>query len=189
MDEKTIRFINRTMGHIHRVQNNIVTLVTKYSYELDLTDDNIRFLMFLCCNHDRSKFSRGQWDGYVALTEYFHQRKVLGNKDYEYPDSYIKAKAEYAITNHYKSETHHPEGLVPPVDGWTICEALECASDLCAMAEEFGEEGSGYKYYNHTWKEKSEPYFTPANFMEVRDWMTKAFQCFEIENYGRNKNL
>ena len=52
------------------------------SFEMDR--ETCRQLMFNVMKHDQSKFGDIQFEPYVELTEYYHQRKALKNKNCEY---------------------------------------------------------------------------------------------------------
>jgi hypothetical protein len=143
---KEERYFKRTVEHIHRVQMNMLTVVTKFDRELSLSDEQRRILMYRVMIHDQSKFSDIQTGPYIELTEYHNQRKVLGNKDYDYPTPEIKNKVEVAVRHHYQCENHHPErmkGLVMKMDS---LEVIEVVCDLQAMAQEFNE-GSCAGYF------------------------------------------
>ena len=113
-------YINRTVEHIHRVHKNMAYLVTEcrdfsFSHMGSLFDlgnnEQCRELMHQVFKHDRSKFSSKQFIPYIHLTEYYHQRKMLGNSEYEYPTKKIREFVEDAVNDHYFVENHHPESL------------------------------------------------------------------------------
>ena len=132
-------YFSRTVEHIHRVQKNVLFLVTKCANKLGLSEDDCRQMMFNVFQHDQSKFSEIQFRPYVELTEYYHQRRVLGNKDYEYPEG-VEEMVDCAVLDHYYQENHHPERI--PYDSdytLSILESAETVCDLQAMAQEFNE--------------------------------------------------
>lgn len=172
------RMITRTVEHIHRVQNNMVLLTTKFRRSLDLSVEDCRQLMFNVMKHDQSKFSEAQFLAYIELTEYYHQRKVLGNWDYRYT-SETQEKVNQAIADHYKSENHHPEIFMGTIGKWSKFEAIETVCDLQAMAQEF-DEGTCRNYYEQTWKKKQSQFFyDDLNWVQVTYWMHQAIECFE----------
>jgi hypothetical protein len=156
-------------------------LCTKYAEQLGLNDEDIRILMFTVLRHDRSKFSYDQFYPYIELTEYFRQKKTLGNKEHRYESKAQEEMVNEAIQEHYRQENHHPEKLSLEEFGpsrWTITEALECACDLQAMAQEF-KEGTFKHFFENVWIKKQGEHFTFKNFKEVTDWMKQALLCFE----------
>jgi hypothetical protein len=153
MKEKQLYYFKRTMEHIHRVHNNMLNLVTNYHKELELDFADGCHLMNTVLNHDRSKFSFTQAYPYVELTEFHRQRKLLGNKDYEYPDPSWKKTIDNAIQDHYYNENHHPEKHGGHVTGFTKLEMIEVMCDLQAMAQEFNE-GSCRGFYENVWTKK-----------------------------------
>lgn len=169
--EKLNRYFKRTTEHIHRVQLNMLKVVTEFRQELALTDESCRELMHQVLIHDRSKFSIAQFRGYVEMTEFYYQRRNLGNIFYDYPTSELKAEAESAWINHYNVENHHPE--------WSPLQALECVCDLQAMAQEFNE-GTCRKYFEEVWKKNQVKYFyDDFNWLTITDLMDRAIRCFE----------
>lgn len=174
-------YLTRTVEHIHRVQRNMLTLVTRHRGTLDLTVEDCRELMWNVMNHDRSKFSTGQFDGYIELTEYFRQRKVLGNGDYDYPVG-VREHTNAAVANHYAVENHHPEmHPVGTLGKWTRHQAIECACDLQAMAEEYNE-GSCRGFWKNVWLpryRKQSGFFDDYNWQCIQAWMRQVIECFE----------
>lgn len=185
---KTERYLVRTFSHIHRVQNNMVLLVTRFHKEFGLNEALVKECIRNVSEHDWSKFTQQEWGPYTELTEYYHQRKVLGNKTFKYEEG-IDELVDLAIQHHYNSENHHPEGLDRLLDKrWELPQAMECACDLQAMAQEFGEgflfkekfRVSGRVFYQNHWKSKHKKRFD--NWDQVAVWMELAFTCFE-EDY------
>ncbi len=177
--EKYKRYITRTVEHIHRVQNNMVKVVTDFRDELELSDEDCQILMHNVMKHDRSKFSPKQFEPYIELTEYYHQRKKLGNKDYEYPSEHVKYCVDQAVQDHYHQENHHPERVKGTQIEYTQDEAIETVCDLMAMAQEFGE-GTCRKYYEEIWSPKHKDSFRDdTNAMDVLNVMDIIINCFE----------
>lgn len=184
-NEKLNRYFRRTTEHIHRVQRNMMTLVTRYRQSLELTDDDCRQAMENVFKHDRSKFSVEQFRPYVELTEYYHQRRVLGNSDYDYPPG-LKEQVDAAVQNHYEVENHHPERFAKSIGKYDKLEAIETVCDLQAMAQEFNE-GSCRGYFEKIWVKKQSQYFyDDFNWSQVVIWMDMAIQCFEKELQKEN---
>lgn len=177
MNDKLNRYFNRTIEHIHRVHKNMLLLVTEYSSEMELSEDQSRQAMENILRHDVSKFSVVQFRPYVELTEFYHQRRVL-NETYEYPPG-VKAEVDKAVQHHYENENHHPERFGNGIGKYDKLEAIETACDLQAMAQEFNE-GSCRKYFEKVWKPKQSKYFyDDFNWVEVTHWMNVAITCFE----------
>lgn len=177
MSDKRNYYVKRTVEHIHRVQKNMVLLVTRFPEKFLLSEKDIRRLMYSVMNHDRSKFSESQFYPYIELTEYYRQRKNLGNPHYEYPKG-VKKQVDAAVQHHYDNENHHPEES-GAAKKWDLDNALECACDLQAMAQEFGE-GSARKYFNDVWKKKSSGFFfDDFNWLQIEAWILTAIECFE----------
>lgn len=185
MDERTEHYFKRTVEHIHRVQRNALTLVSHFEYRqlLGLNDENCRELMHRVMLHDRSKFSVEQFDGYVELTEYFRQRKTLSNATYEYPEG-ARELADIAWEDHLNVENHHPERVkYDTLQKWDELQAIECACDLQAMAQEY-DEGSGRGFWRKIWVPKQHTlnsFYDDFNWATVETMMDRAFQCFEEE--------
>lgn len=179
---KIDRFIVRTVEHIHRVQVNMVFLVTNHFQTLGLSRKEIQTLMHNVMKHDQSKFSVAQFEAYIELTEYYRQKR-LDNKAYEYTEE-GKHAVDLAVTNHYRSENHHPERFIRD-DGkieagiYTKEEAIETVCDLQAMAQEFGE-GTCRRYLDEVWWPEHNKYFSDDyNWGMVKGWMSDAANCFE----------
>lgn len=183
MDEKHEHYFRRTVEHIHRVQKNALTLVNNFEFRkaVDFNDEDCRELMHRVMAHDRSKFSPEQFDGYVELTEYFRQRKTLGHPGYEYPEG-ARELADMAWEDHLKVENHHPERVKhDSLQKWDVYQAIECACDLQAMAQEYNE-GSGRGFYEKVWKPKQtklNSFYDDFNWLVVTTTMERAFDCFE----------
>lgn len=186
MNLETERYINRTVEHIHRVQKNMATLVTVFQTKLFLSDEDVRALMHQVMMHDNSKFCTSQYGPYIHLTEYYHQRRVLGNKEYQYPSDEIKHDVDIAVLHHYASENHHAEG---ETKYWNKLNALECACDLQAMAQELGE-GSARGFFKNVWIGKSKNLFESEQmFCSMAFWIEQAIECFEQKTQGLERNV
>lgn len=190
-NEKMNRYFNRTVEHIHRVQKNMLYLVTNFRNEVvfkssggegfEMTDEVCRELMYNVMKHDQSKFNQIQFRPYIELTEYHHQRKTLGNKDYEYPNSKISAAVDHAVRNHYYVENHHPERMEGRAEKMSPFELIEVVCDLQAMAQEFNE-GSCRGYFIDVWIVRNCQYF-----YDDHDWynVVKPFMCEIITLFER----
>lgn len=173
--DKLNRYFTRTVEHIHRVQKNMITVVTKFRDRLNLSDEDCRVLVHEVMKHDRSKFSTIQFAPYVELTEYYHQRKALGNKDYEYPSSEIKDLVDMAVNNHYVEENHHIE----KGDSKSFHHIIEIVCDLQAMAQEFNE-GTCRGYFENVWKKKyMKEIIDDFEYFSLVDTMDRVIKCFE----------
>ena len=174
--EKLERYFTRTVEHIHRVQKNMVTVVTKFRSDLKLSDEDCRKLMFNVMKHDQSKFNEIQFMPYVELTDYYHRRKVLGQTEYEYPEG-VKELVDVAVDNHYKEENHHIE----KGDFKTKHEIIEIVCDLQAMAQEFNE-GTCRNYFENVWKKKyMKEIVDDYEYWSLVDTMDLVIKCFEAE--------
>lgn len=179
--EKYDRYITRTVEHIHRVQNNMVKIVTDFREALRLTDSECQQLMHSVMKHDRSKFSEMQFYPYIELTEYYHQRKKLGNKEYQYPSDAIKNQVDVAIKDHYHQENHHPERIENTEIEYTQLEAIETVCDLQAMAQEFGE-GTCRGYFEKVWVPKHANKFpSEINMQDTFNLMDIIITFFEMD--------
>lgn len=157
----------------------MLKVVTDFRDKLNLSEEDCRHLMHNVMNHDRSKFSVEQFRGYVELTEYYHQRKALGNSSYEYPSEEIKRLAESAWRHHYMNENHHPERADGGIIKWSNHNAIETVCDLQAMAQEFNE-GVCRKFFEEVWKPKqSKHFYDDYNWLEVTTKMDQVIKCFE----------
>ncbi len=189
MKEKLDRYFIRTVQHIHRVQSRMLQLVTKSrglqfnasgeeTFELD--EDTCRQLMFNVMKHDQSKFNEIQFRPYVELTNYYHQRKVCGNKAYDYPKG-VREKVDAAIQDHYHKENHHPERNKGLAKKMSFLELTEVCCDLQAMADEF-KEGSCVGYFESVWLKKQS-----ENFYDDWDWeVTKGFMYEIIKEFEKH---
>jgi hypothetical protein len=181
MDAKLSRYFNRTIEHIHRVQKNMLLLVTKYADQLELSEEQCRQAIENVLRHDASKFSVVQFRPYVELTEFYHQRRILKNEAYQYPPG-TQAEVDKAVQHHYENENHHPERFGNGIGKYDKLEAIETACDLQAMAQEFNE-GTCRKYFEEVWKPKqSKHFYDDFNWAEVTHWMNLAIKCFEMDS-------
>ncbi len=161
-------FINRTFEHIHRVQKNMIYIMNHGGFEL--SELQTISLARNAANHDRSKFSREQYPGYVDLTWSKSERIDLTEEQ--------KKRFDEAWKDHQLMEGHHPN----TIKGLYKCgflDAIEIACDLQAMAEEF-HEGSGRNYFRETWKKNNMGYFyDDFNWVETCAVIEKCFTAFE----------
>lgn len=175
--DKVNFYFVRTVEHIHRVQSNMLSLVTKHYERLALTDEQRREAMFNVMKHDRSKFSTAQFEPYIELTEYYRQKRYV-DKDYEYAPG-VRGRVDAAVQNHYQVENHHAEKFASGLGKYNQLEALEVVCDLQAMAQEFNE-GSCRAYYENVWRGQHLQYFyDDYNWACVEGWMKEAIACFE----------
>jgi len=184
--DKNKYYFNRTVAHIHRVQNNMLFLVTEcdhFSFRahgllLTLAEpETKRLLMHNVMMHDRSKFDVIQFAPYIELTEYYRQKR-LGNKEYQYPSIKIKDSVSDAILNHYDVENHHPEGI-RNVFKINLDELIEIVCDLEAMAQEYGEV-SCREYFENVWlKKHCHSKSFAMQFKTVKYFMNRIIRLFE----------
>lgn len=172
---KLERYFTRTIEHIHRVHKNMLLVVTDFKKDLCLSDEECRKLMFNVLNHDRSKFDDVQFLPYVELTEYYHQRKNIGNKEYDYPSDAIRSGVDIAVSDHYKKENHHLE----KGDRKNKYEIIEIICDLQAMAQEFNE-GTCRNYFENVWKKKyMNNIIDDFEWLSMIEVMDSVIRCFE----------
>lgn len=170
MEDKYKHMIKRTMEHIHAVQKNAVVLVTEYSDELGLSLEGATDLMFQALVHDTSKFDQMQFGPYADFTWAKKNGQDLTEAQQDAFDN--------AVQHHYIDEYHHPEsmdaGFFQDRADW-----IECACDLQAMSQEFGED-SARGYFEDTWIPKSKDLFEDKGlFDEVCEVIRKCIDCFE----------
>ncbi len=135
MEENKIQFIDRTIQHIRRVQDNMA-LLEKNRGKLPFQVDKWR-LMQRSCHHDTTKFSNQLVEGYVLITE-FYRNERLG-----LPNDHIdREKLKEFSKIHCELETHHPHEQ-KTMGNVCLC---EMCCDIVAMAQEKGEEDFT-KYY------------------------------------------
>lgn len=158
-------FLKRTMAHIHRVQNNMIVICTELRHELNLSDSDIRELFLSVLVHDRSKFSITQFRSYVWITEYY--RRIREKESVDDLSELIKELFGKAVEEHYEQENHHPQKLKSG-QKWELTNVLECACDLQAMSQEFGERSYLYFYMNK-WLPENEKYFQSDNLRYTKD--------------------
>jgi len=177
-DQKLHRYLNRTVEHIHRVQKNMLYLISECAEELKLTREQCRGAMWNVMNHDRSKFSEKQFEPYIELTAYYDVKRY--NKAHKYPSEEIEKQVDEAVQDHYMQENHHPEKYKGLFCCFTHIECLEIICDLQAMAQEFNE-GSCREFFMEKWKPKHGKYFQPddAWYWSSLPLMEKAIECFE----------
>jgi len=173
------RYFTRTVEHIHRVQNNMVYLLTNHMETLGLNRNAARQCMHNVMAHDLSKFSALQFEAYIEITEFYYQRKKRGNTDYEYPTG-IKKQVSSAITDHYHQENHHPARMKhDPHFNFSTFEAIETVCDLQALSQEFNEP-SCRSFFEKVWCVKhQDDFLTPEHFTNTTDYMRKVISCFE----------
>lgn len=191
--DKLNNYFNRTVEHIHRVHKNMLFVVTKcddfkFSSAGELFSlgdiETKRQLMYAVFKHDRSKFSHRQFLPYVELTEFYHQRKVLGNKDYFYPTSTLVDQIDTAVADHYLQENHHPERAQGQAFKMPYTELVEVCCDLQAMAQEFNE-GSCRGYFENVWCKKQSMHFSDDFDWEItKDFMSGIIRLFEQQLQG-----
>lgn len=138
------RFNERTRRHIGLVQKYGIKICEKdqFFYQNFLPD---------IMNHDWSKFSKEEFDGYVLINHHYFCKQ---NKIYWKPTDYEKKMMEDASLHHITHNPHHPEfhdplkGMIGSdnpvgtdrrvVDARTMGTGpiLEMVSDWLAMSEE-----------------------------------------------------
>lgn len=173
MNNKEIFYFIRTIKHIHRVQENMLTLITKYYKELNLRAGDCRQLAYNVMNHDRSKFSRKQFGAYIELSEYYRIKKSE-NPKHRYPNKEIEDAVNIAVTDHYEQENHHAESNAYNASYMSCFDLIEVCCDLQAMAQEFNE-GSCRKFFNEKWLPKYSVSEKDIGLME------RVISCFEME--------
>lgn len=137
LNENELWFIERTVKHIRRVQDNMILLAKN----IDKLPFDIRWneLIERSMCHDLSKFSNDLFYGFVRLSELQRANKGKFDTSLKYED-FIPF-----IQRHREIERHHPhtKSELNPLD---IC---EMCCDLVAISQEFNEDD-----YTQYFKEK-----------------------------------
>lgn len=180
-------YFKRTVEHIHRVQNNMLFLVTNaHEFKFNAGPDSFEFnedtkreLMFNVMKHDQSKFNLIQFKPYIELTEYYYQRKNLNNINYEYPSKDIKQAVDVAVQDHYFKENHHPERMKGQAEKMPFTHLVEVCCDLQAMAQEY-DEGSCRGYFENVWvKKQSENFYDDYDWEVTKEFMNQIINIFD----------
>lgn len=183
--EKQNFYFKRTYEHIHRVQRNMLYVVTECREELNLTLEDCRILSENVFRHDRTKFSNEQFQAYID----FSWHKKTGE-----PLTEEQSKAfDEAWKHHYIYENHHPIRINffkdDPDDYYYHCnrlftkhEAIEMVCDMQAMAQEFNE-GVCRKFYEIVEKPKLKEYLPEDNRKEVENIIDETIKCFELRGW------
>jgi hypothetical protein len=175
-------YFKRTLEHIHRVQNNMLTVVTEFRDQLGLDLETCRQLMFNVFKHDRSKFNGDQFQPYIDFSWYKHTGEELTE---EQEDAFAAA-----WKNHYMEENHHTSRvkenhLMKQHDYFEVTEAIEMACDMQAMSQEFGE-GVFEKFYLNVEQAKAKENLGEENFIEADYWILQVLECFKKKNIKEN---
>ena len=173
VNKKELKYFERTIEHIHRVQKNMFTLILKYHNELNLRSGDCRVLAHNVLNHDRSKFSRKQFGPYIELNDYYRIKKSV-NPTYTYPSEEIKKAVDIAVLDHYEQENHHAESNAYNADYMSCFDLIEVCCDLQAMAQEFNE-GSCRAFWQNKWL----PKYNIGD--DSNALMNRVIECFEKE--------
>lgn len=173
-------YFNRTFNHIQLVQKNALILITDYSEELGLSQEDCRRFAYNVSKHDCSKFNKIQFDAYVNFSWAKKNKKQLSEKE--------QNDFDIAWRDHYLSERHHPERQSLNSNFMTAIDLLELMCDLQAMADEFGE-GSCRNYFESVWIKKQECNFNYnlADWPEIQKHLRKVISCFEDALIKKNK--
>lgn len=171
MNKKELKYFERTIKHIHRVQDNMFTLILKHYEELNLRAGDCRILAYNVLNHDRSKFSRKQFGAYIELNDYYRIKRST-NPNHQYPSEDIKKAVSVAVSDHYEQENHHAESNAFNADYMSCFDLIEVCCDLQAMAQEFNE-GSCRGFWEEKWIPKYK-----VNEQSI-SLMDRVISCFE----------
>lgn len=157
-----VKYLTRTLEHIHRVQRRAIQLVGLLSM------DQITASEFLVgvAKHDQSKFTDLQVDGYSGN---FNNSNT--------PSEEEKATFEEAWKEHYMTENHHLIGLTQQNIKITSQHACEIACDLQAMSDEFGDDA--IKYFNTNWKETNTQFISDGSFSVLCDIVGTCLHLFK----------
>lgn len=127
MKENEILFLDRTIKHIRRVQDNLILLEKnrdKLPFEIE------KWFLMNCLDHDLTKFRPSIVEDYVATNEYFRNKKL--GLSVEHID-YKKLQKAWKI--HEMENGHHPEYKKEMSD----IDLCEMCCDISAMSQEFNE--------------------------------------------------
>lgn len=129
METEETRFIDRTIQHIRKVQDNMILLEKnrqRLPFKVKKWELAHRGLL-----HDNTKFSKELVDGFVLINEFYRNKRLgLSNEDIEF------SKLDHYFDAHRKLEKHHPDKDTE-MDDVSLC---EMCCDLVAMAQELNEE-------------------------------------------------
>ena len=165
-------FIDRTIKHIRKVQDNMIFL----EKNRDLIPFKIRKfeLLRIGLKHDFSKFSKSMINGYITRTEYFY------NLNNNLPTDNIDIETANKIADiHYRKERHHSNYKtdMSPLD---IC---EMCCDIGAIAWENGEDD--YTEYFLKTKIKNFPFLEKYKSEIVK--LLLIIQDFDKKMRGKNE--
>ena len=136
-----------------------IGLVQKYANKIATKFPELKEVVNQAKNHDKSKRSNPEFDAYVELNWYFHN-KHQGNK-VPYNTKWHEATAIHVNTNSHHPEYHDPKAKGKSVGGYVVnaykmpeIDMAEMCADLCAMAKKLG--GTPQDFYkeniNKRWK-------------------------------------
>ena len=167
VSEENIRFfLDRTVGHIHRVQLWMLRIAVENPFKMP-TDQRIE-LVYNATNHDHSKFSKKQAIPYLRFS--------ASRRDNVQLDEEEQRDIDVAYDHHIHTENHHPHY---DLFKSSFLEAIEIACDLQAMADEFGQ-GSGRVFFQEKWKKNnSKYYYDDHNYYTTCDIIERCFDFFD----------
>ena len=170
IDEKILYYIERTVEHIRRVQDNMIYLYIFHQDKFDISPDDWRLCLECVMRHDYSKFNEIQFLPYANYSWSIKFKIPIMAKE--------KKEFNLACQDHFRKENHHPNAN-QNLYTCTTNEAVEIACDLQAMAQEFGED-SGRTYFEKTWKKNNSQYFyDDYNWICSEAIIRKCFDCFD----------
>jgi len=168
MFNKNNYFIDRTIKHIRKVQDNMIYLEeNKYLLSFKVKEFE---LLRRSLKHDLSKFSKNLINGYIDLTEYYY------NKDNNISNNHINIdKIRNVADIHCNKEKHHPNNKIK-MSNIDLC---EMCSDLAAMSFEKNEDNYTDYFLNKQIK----------NFKFLEKYKNKILNILLIlENFDKNHN-
>lgn len=124
MEEMQTTFVTWTLAHIELVKQNLLRMEGYEGLSLvELTERAIE--------HDQSKFSEEEREGYIWLTWMYQNRAVS-------QPNFIRNRVEKSLQRHRQSNRHHPEAHSNPND-MSLLDLVEMVCDWTAVAQQIGE--------------------------------------------------
>lgn len=121
-------FIERTHRHIMRVRNNIDIILNNYNGLCKRRIEQIKQ------DHDISKFSKEELDGFVLLTHKYRLDQSDIKDDFKFVDNH-NILIRNAWEHHKQNNPHHPEHF-GCMEDMGLYELIDMVCDWAAMSQE-----------------------------------------------------
>jgi hypothetical protein len=176
-DFKTYMEADEKVKYTQKRHSMHVGLVKKYASKIAKEFPELKAVVAQAKNHDKSKTSNPEFDAYVEIN-WFHHQKDKGVK-LEFKPEWMDAVAKHVKGNSHHPEYHDPNAKGKNYDAKTVVDATkmpeidmaEMCADLCAMSKELG--GTPQKFYkdnvNKRWKFTAEQKMFMMNIFD-RIW-------------------